>query len=343
LSAGTYLITKRFSVRSRVAKQIRVKPRERGVALLAVMLGIALLTLIVVDFSTTAALSYLSTANQANELRAYYLARSGVGVGLGLLAQDWRMDHSPQHNQGMPACDSLFDVWAAPFPPVNVDGGTASLSVVDEARKLNINQLVVNTGSNIEVNPAFAGTLERLFTILGISPEIIPAIVDWIDPDSIASPGGAEMDYYLRLKPPYVPRNGFMPTIGDLKMVRGIDDATFNRLLPFLTVVPENQVNVNTAAPPVLAALSPELFANQNLVKAIVTARMIRPFSKMTDVGNIPGLGQYITELSTVLTTKSKYFTVNGMGTYAGSRALVHATFLREPNGKEVLISWKDD
>jgi len=317
----------------------KLKARERGIALLVVMLGVALMTLIIFDFSTTATLGYLSAANQANELRAYYLARSGVGVGLGLLAQDSRTD---QLTQGTPPYDSLFDVWAAPFPPMNVDGGTAAVAIVDEARKLNINQLVLGT-QNAGLNQAFALALERLFTILGISPEIIPAIADWIDFDNITSPGGAEMDYYLQLTPPYAPRNGYMPTIGDLKMVRGIDDATFNRLLPFLTVVPENQVNVNTAPPEVLAALSPDLFANQDLVKAIVTARMIRPFSNLTDVGNIPGLGQYMRQFSELLTTRSKYFMINGMGTFAGSRKLVHPIFLRQPNGTALLVSWQED
>ena len=72
-----------------------VNPRKtnpRGVALLVVLLGVALMTLIVIDFGTTAALGYLSAANQANELRAYFLARSSVAVGLGLLAEDSRMD-----------------------------------------------------------------------------------------------------------------------------------------------------------------------------------------------------------------------------------------------------------
>ena len=311
--------------------------RQRGVALLVVILGIALMTLIIVDFATTAALGYLSAANQANELRAYYLARSSVSVGLGLLAEDARLDQLMQ-----PPYDSLSDVWAAPFPPGNVDGGTASLWVIDEARKLNLNQLV--NAQNGQINPDFAAELGRLFTIVGVDPQVIPAIADWIDADSdTSSVSGAEMDYYMRLKPPYAPRNAPMPTIGDLKMVRGIDDVAFNRLQPFVTVMPEMQVNVNTAPPQVLAALTPYLFANEDLVKAIVTARLIRPFGNLTDVGNIPGLGQYITDLSKLLTTRSNFFTINGMGTFAGSRKLVHATFRRQPNGTGLLVGWQED
>jgi len=313
----------------------KLKAHERGIALLVVLTGIALMTLIIVDFSTTAALGYLSAANQSNELRAYYLARSGVAVGLGLLAQDSLTDALAQ-----PPYDALTDVWAAPFPPVDIDGGQASVAVIDEARKLNINQII--NPANGEIDQQFVAELERLLTTLNISPQIIPAIADWIGTAGAGS-GGAELNYYLRLMPPYSPRNSPMPTIGDLKMVAGVDDPTFNVLRQFLTVYPEMQVNVNTASPEVLAAVSPALYANQDLLKALMTARLIRPFSNMTDVGNIPGMGQYVTDLSKVLTTRSNYFTINGMGTYAGSRKLVHATFHRQSNGTGLLVSWQED
>jgi general secretion pathway protein K len=309
---------------------------ERGIALLAVLLGIALMTLIIVNFSTAAMLGYLSAANQVDELRADYLARSAVAVGLGLLSQDTMIDSQTQQ----PA-DSLTDVWAVPFPPMPVDGGTVSLSIVDAARKLDINELV--NPSSGAVNQEFEQRLMRLFQILNVDPSIIPAIVDWIDPDSINSPGGAEMDYYMRLVPPYAPRNAPMPTIGDLKMVRGVNDATFNILHRYLTVMPEMQVNVNTAAPEVIACLEPELTANPDLVKEIIMARTVRPFTKITDLLNLPGIGTFGQRLSKVLTTRSVYFTINGMGTFAGSRKLVHVTVHRQNNGTAMLASWQED
>ena len=73
-------------------------------------------------------------------------------------------------------------------------------------------------------------------------------------------------DYYLRLTPPYEPRNGPMPTIGDLRMVRGVDDATFMKLRNYLTVMPEIRVNANTASPEVLACLEADLAATSRLL-----------------------------------------------------------------------------
>jgi type II secretory pathway component PulK len=126
-------------------------------------------------------------------------------------------------------------------------------------------------------------------------------------------------------------------------MVRGVNDAIFNLLRNYLTVMPEMQVNVNTASPEVLACLEPELTENPDLVKEIVLARTARPFIQITDVLNLPGIGTFGQRLSKVLTTKSVYFTINGMGTFAGARKLVHVTVHRQSNGTAMLASWQED
>jgi len=68
------------------------KRGERGVALLVTMMALALMTLLVMDFTTSASLGYRAAAGQANELRAEYLARSAVSVGLSLLSTDAQQD-----------------------------------------------------------------------------------------------------------------------------------------------------------------------------------------------------------------------------------------------------------
>jgi general secretion pathway protein K len=302
-------------------KNIRgIRKSERGVALLAVLLGIALMTLVVVDFAMTAGLGFVSAANQANELRAYYLARSGVNIGLGLLAEDARAD---AHSET--PVDTLLDSWAMPFPTMPLEGGNVSLTVVDETRKLNINAMIDQNGTPNE--PAIQ-RMERLFTILNVDTALIPAIVQWISPGGQNAMSGGGSDYYMGLRPPYQPRNG----------------PVFNRLRPFLTVMPENQTNINTASPQVLASLEPELMEDQKIVEEIVMARQVRPFAKVTDlVNDIPAVATFSTRLTQVLTTKSQYFTIAGMGTYADARKIIAATFHRESNGIGTLTNWHED
>ncbi len=309
---------------------------QRGVALLVVLLGVALLTLIIVDFSTTSALGYLSAANQADEMRAYYLARSAINVGAALLAEDARQDAA----NGV-QFDGLTDVWAAPFPPLPVEGGVAQLSVVDEARKFDINLLI--DSNTDQPNPARLAVAERLFENLNISPNLLGAIIDWLDPDSIESPNGAEADYYMRLIPPYMPRNGPMPSIGDLRMIKGIDDATFNQLKRCLTVMPEPLVNVNTAEPEVLGALSIGLQGNPGIIRQILALRLVQPFVKATDLFALPALAQEKNQLSSLLTTRSQYFTISGMGGLSGTRKFAYATVQRQQNGALAIDAWKED
>jgi len=384
--------------------------RERGMALLATMMAIALMTIIVVDFTSSSALGYLSAANNANEIRATYLARSAINVGLALIAQDTRAQQAQQQGgttgtgggttsqgsssppttqqgansttgQGVPF-DSFASVWALPFPPMPVNGGTISISVVDEARKFNINKLVnqpptayslasatpngsstptttpaapvtgTTTGStNSAANPnsvigqanlTAVTQFTSLLLMLGLNPDIVPALVDWLDPDSIESQGGAEADYYLRLIPPYQPRNGPMPTIGDLRLVKGVDDATFAALRNYVTVEPEVAVNPNTASAQVLTCLEPGLTQNPDLVKTIIEAREVRPFTQVTDVTNLPGVGG-VANLASDLTLRGQYFTITGVGNYAGARKLIFATFLRNSDGTGTLSSWQED
>jgi len=310
---------------------------ERGIALLATMMAVALMIVMVVDFTYSATEGYRSAANQMNELRSDYLARSGVQVGMALLSADALIDQKDP-----PPNDSLQEIWATPFPPIPVEGGAAGVSIVDEARKLNINQLVdPGTGT---VNQEVAAEFSRLFSVTSVPPEILPALIDWLDRDSVTSRGGAEADYYLRLVPPYEPRNGPMPTIGDLKMIRGVDEPSFMKLKQFLTVAPEVRINVNTAPPEVLVAKMAELANDASLVKNILQIRSIKPFKTVLELSDVPGLSAVSGRLPSLFTTQSNYFTITGLGTYAGTRKLVYAMVLRRGSGGPIMLAnWHED
>jgi general secretion pathway protein K len=322
--------------KSKTARPSQPRRRQSGVALLSTMMAVTLMTVLVLDFTNTTSMAYRSAANQANQLRAYYLARSAVNVGIALLADDARkaaLSNSPR-------VDSLQSLWALPLPPLPIGGGWAQLSIIDDARKLNINQLVSPNG---QINQPFADILSRLLTVLGIDPQqVVPALVDWLDPDSIDSPGGAEADYYLHLVPPYEPRNGPMPTIGDLRLVRGINETTFRRLRDFLTTTPSVRVNINTAPPEVLLAVAPQL-SQSSALNAILEARLEHPFTNLTEVSELSGVSNLSSPLPATFSTTSDYFTITGLGSFAGTRTFVYATIRRTGPGPQLLLDWRED
>jgi general secretion pathway protein K len=313
---------------------------DRGIALLATLLAISLLTLLVVEFSTSSALGYRAAANRADELKAYYLARSGVQLGLAILVQD-----SVIKSRSMSQYTGLDQLWAQPVPPIAVDGGTISISIADEEGKLDINNLFDQRMG--QPDPEYVAIFTRLLSNLGVSPALVPILIDWLDPDSIQSDGGAEADYYLQLTPPYEPRNGPMPTIGDLRMLKEMDDLSFFRLRPYLTTVQSGMspccINVNTASPELLAALSPEFENSPNLVKQIVNARGIRPFMQITDLLNLPGIGFAGENIKRLLTVNSNYFSITAQGDFARARERIVATFRRNVDGTALLVDWHED
>ena len=139
------------------------KKSERGVALLVTMMALALMTLLVMDFTTSASLGYRSAAGQANELRAEYLARSAVNVGLSLLSTDAQQDALAKTPH-----DGLDEPWAQPYPPLPLGGGAAQIAIADEARKIDIN-LLMNPRTG-QPNPVYVAIVERLFTNIGSTP-----------------------------------------------------------------------------------------------------------------------------------------------------------------------------
>ena len=330
---------------------VRKHQYSRGIALLATMLAVALMTLLVIDFTTSAALGYRSAANQADELRAYYMARSGLAVGLAAIERSALANSIPPGGGTQPPSshDSLDQIWARPTPPIPLDGGFVAVAIVDEDHKINLSQMY--DLRNRRVDPVWGPIIERLLANIGVSMDVLPVLEDWLDPDGVETPGGAEADYYLKLLPAYEPRNGPMPTIYDLRMIKGMDDATFIKLMRFCTAQPVKQVNVNTASPEVLAALAPELENNVELVKQIVAAREIEPFTKVTDlVKAVPGLTQihdFQKLQETLFTVSSSYFTITGEGDFAGARKRIYSTFKRvpmQPRGAGFLLSnWHED
>jgi general secretion pathway protein K len=86
------------------------------------------------------------------------------------------------------------------------------------------------------------------------SDSLAEALLDWCDPDTLPHPGGAERSWYLALRRP-PPRDGPLVSAAELALIRGFDSVTVARLLPFVTTAGDGRIDLNSAAPEVLATL----------------------------------------------------------------------------------------
>ena len=79
---------------------------------------------------------------------------------------------------------------------------------------------------------------QRFFESFKIDPEVVDALIDWLDTgDNPRGTGGAEKSYYQSLPIPYAPPNGPMRTPGEFRLVKGLDDVeTLAKLFPGATL-----------------------------------------------------------------------------------------------------------
>lgn len=159
--------------------------------------------------------------------------------------------------QDDPGYDGLTDIWSQSMPDLPVNAGFIGGHIEDLQARFNVNNLINDAG---KPDILAVEKFRRLLFILELNPGIAEAIVDWIDPDDVTSGGsGAEYDYYQALNPGYRTPNRLVYEISELRMVRGISPVVWDVLEPYVTALPLiTSVNVNTAAPEVLAAMVTE-------------------------------------------------------------------------------------
>lgn len=173
---------------------------------------LAVLALVVVGGLHSASLDLKLGKHYGDRIQARYLALAGAEKAKALLYQDLKMRRAGGENHRGELYDNPAEFQDVEFARGRYrvfhgggrdDGKTRIYGVLDEERFLNF-----NTASQTE-----------LMKLDGMTPEVASAIVDYRDPDTTVSPGGAEYEDYAARRPPYVPRDGPFRTLGELQFV----------------------------------------------------------------------------------------------------------------------------
>lgn len=175
---------------------------------------------------------------------------------------------------------------------------------------------------------------------LEIDEAVLPAILDWLDPDTDERfPNGAEDDFYSRHKPAYRTANRGFVDVSELKLVRGVDDEVFEKLRPFITVLPAaTAINVNTAPLEVLMSLGPAL--DRATANMIIAARKVRPLRSVAEFRALPMLlGRPL--VSQGLTVSSDFFSLE-MDITSGLSSFAARTLLERNEGDNVQVLSRD-
>lgn len=304
-------------------------------ALVLTLLVVALLVTAVLEFDRATRTAVQAAGNFRDGMKAFHLATSGVAAAQAVL-QDDHLRHG--------ASDSLTELWATPFPPYPLGDGTIAVAIQDEGGKFNVNSLVTPTGGKV---PLQIEMLKHLFTLKGLDPGPVDAVVDWVDRDDIAEPNGAETGYYAGLERPYASRNGPMETLSELHLVKGMTDEIYRAMASLLTVYrngASGRLNVNTADPLVLQSLPYQdrgvvsFPLDDALVEKIISAR---PFASTNELNKVTGLDpKVLSQILPLLHVGSTHFSVYTEGTANGVKKAVQAVVDRT-TGMAVLRYWR--
>ena len=237
----------------------RLAKRDRGIALIIVMIIVAALTVIVTGFAYSMRVETKLARNTRFNPDMDWLGRSGVELARYLLSKrapgEEQMDALHQKwaggsgRIGMDAMAELEPWEELPMTNVKLGNGTFSIKITDMERKLNINSAP---------EPLLRYILEMHGGVDATDVDVfIDSLRDWMDPDENHGLNGAESDFYLSEYPPYYSKNGPLDHITELKLVQGFKEnpSIYNVFAKNFTAISGGLINVNTASQQVLELL----------------------------------------------------------------------------------------
>lgn len=232
------------------------------------LLVLVVLTVIVAEVASLFQQDSKIVLNLKDYNQAYYLAVSGINKAIYILLTDETQD-----------IDSLGDKWACPINEV-VGKGSYDVQIIDEQRKLNIN----------DINSYILTELLKQCKI-DKPEETANKILDYRDIDEFSQYGVTEKDA----------KNLLFDSIGELKMV--IQEKDFFKLKDYLSAV--GQINLNMADIDTISTLLYEkglFYKNEceEIAKQIISLRK-------KDNLSIPFTCQDINEKLTKIIGKERY------------------------------------
>lgn len=269
-----------------------IPPGERGAALLAVLLLVA-----VMGALAAAALERLrlSTSLAINSAALDQARSFAVGVeSLLVLGVDDLIALSPERTTLAGGWNG--DTRTIPMP----GGGLAEATIRDGGNCFNINSVGEGNLPTV-LTPRAAGIMQfaALMRVLEVpetsARQIAEAAGDWVDADMNRSREGAEDQDYAGAEQGYRTGNTFFADVSELRAVSGMTLEIYERLRPWVCALPTadlSPINVNTLMPdqaPLLAMLAPEQLTVERM-RRVLAERPAAGWSSTSDFYNSPGL-----------------------------------------------------
>jgi general secretion pathway protein K len=282
---------------------MRVPPGERGAALLAVLLLVAVMGALAASALERLRLSTALAINNAalDQARAYAV---GVESLLALTADDL-IAASPERT-------TLAGGWNGQTRRIPMPGGgVVEATIRDGGNCFNINSVAEGQmPTALTPRPMgidqFTGLMRSLDVPEREARRIAEAAGDWVDADMDRSREGAEDPDYAGAEGGRRVGNTFFAEVSELRAVSGMTPEIYERLRPWLCALPVaalSPINLNTLSPdqaPLLAMLAPGQISLER-ARQVLAERPAAGWDNITDFWTAPALQQVILPLDAQL------------------------------------------
>lgn len=314
--------------------------KQKGMALLVVLLLIALMTTIGVLMNDRWFSQLKQTEYQQKSLQAKWYMQGAEEVIRGVLWRDLKDDETRTH---------LGQYWASDIKQFPLENALLKFEIKDAFSCLNLNAVAQIKEETEESNDTYIFDLfVNLFVQSGIDPyqsiELVVNLQDWVDLDEDIRPYGAEDTLYSGKNPPYLAANQPLIDISELRLIEGFTPDIMRKIMPYTCVLPESKlsINVNTLTfndAKLLSSLSLGQW-DEGFVQTILENRPKTGWSDLNAFYQEAGLVEedpLKEKLETILVLNSQYFMARLSVQIEDSLFTNQSLFYRTNNGVSVI------
>jgi type II secretory pathway component PulK len=268
---------------------MRASPRQRGVAIIAVLASILIISTLLLELGTNTTVDSLSGANARDQMRAELLGRSALN--LAQLVIKVQTDVLDKHREQLGDIqlgeyaglfmgafgggkeevqafgESLGMMGADAFEGLGSEGGTFDLQLATDDGKINLNC----ANGSVDTQATLKAQLDALLYFDAYNPLFerpdasgwrrdralqATSLIDYIDRDQAryGAPGTPEDYGYESLDDRYKAKNNYLDTLGEIRLARGVDDTFWTIFGQAFTIYGGCKVNIGAVSDPKLIA-----------------------------------------------------------------------------------------
>ncbi len=296
---------------------------QGGVALLTVLLILTLMTSLVVYLIEDEYLAVRRISNHRDYEQIYQMMVGNEQWAAKVLERDMKTNKT----------DHLNEVWNNLLPETKVNDGSMRAVVVDMQGRFNLNNLK-------KKNDAWYTVFQGLLRVLELDESLADAVVDWIDEDqNVSGTRSAEDPEYLLKDPSYRSANRMLGSVGELIWVEGFDEQSITLLAPYVSALPasEMKININTAANPVLRALTKDILS-ESAAEVLVAGRGETGYENIDDFLVMTELAGRAQEVASLVSVSSLFFEVQGRARYGRLTGAIYSLLEKDLTTQQVKV-----